>query len=77
MRKQKLNWIKNFKIAIIEENANEIESLIDTMPVFSNNIRAKEALALIEEALKVVRKKRTQTLKNMNKIKQTKKFLSS
>lgn len=70
-------WMNNLKIAIIEEDIAKIETLVKELPDYDSEQRAKEALALIAEAIKLVDAKRRQTLKAMNKIRQTKAYLNS
>ena len=72
-----MKWLNSLKIAIIEENINQIGTLIEELPTFDSKLEAQEALALLSEATKVVEHHKTKTLAAMNKIKQTKAFLNS
>lgn len=72
-----MKWMNDFKIAIIEENIENIESLINSMPEFKDKMSAKEALALIHEATNLVNSYKLKALDSMNKIRQTKAFLNS
>ena len=72
-----MKWLTSLKIAIIEENINQIEALTSELPDFDSKQKAEEALALIKEAINVVSIQKAKTLVAMNKIKQTKAFLAS
>ncbi len=72
-----MKWLNSLKIAIIEENINQIETLVSNLPDFDSKQRAEEALALISEAINIVSDHKSKTLLAMNKIKQTKAFLAS
>jgi len=72
-----MSWINDLKIAVIEEDIDNITSITDSLPKFKDMNDAKEALTLIQEAIKIVKNKKEETLDIMNKIKQTKAFLTS
>jgi len=72
-----MSWINDLKIAVIEEDIDNITSIADSLPKFQNMNDAKEALSLIQEAIEIVKNKKEETLDIMNKIKQTKTFLTS
>ena len=72
-----MKWLNSLKIAIIEENITQIETLASNLPEFDSKQKAEEALALISEAINIVSDHRSKTLLAMNKIKQTKAFLAS
>ena len=72
-----MKWLNDFKVAVIEENAEKIEELIDKIPSFNDESSAKEALALIHEAISIVNAQKLKALDSMNKICQTKAFLNS
>jgi len=77
MKKQHMTWLNSLKIAIIEEDIIKISSLTKKLPNYTSKQRAEEALALIGEAIKLVDNKKIETLESMNKIKQTKAYLST
>jgi len=72
-----MSWINDLKIAVIEEDIDNITSITDSLPKFQDMNDAKEALTLIQEAIKIIKSKKEETLDIMNKIKQTKAFLTS
>jgi len=72
-----MSWINDLKIAVIEEDIENITAIADSLPKFKDINEAKEALNLIQEAIKIVKSKKEETLDIMNKIKQTKAFLTS
>jgi len=72
-----MSWINDLKIAVIEEDIDNITAITDSLPKFKDMNDAKEALTLIQEAIKIVKNKKEETLDIMNKIKQTKAFLTS
>ncbi|NOX14548.1 MAG: hypothetical protein GXP61_00640 [Epsilonproteobacteria bacterium] len=72
-----MSWINSLKIAIIEDDIKSISKLTNNLPNFTILDEAQEALSLIKVATDIVNKKREETLNTINKIKQTKNFLSS
>jgi len=72
-----MSWINDLKIAVIEEDIENISSMTNSLPKFKDINDAKEALGLIEEAIKIVKNRREETLETMNKIKKTRAFLNS
>ncbi len=72
-----MKWLNSLKIAIIEENIDQIDALTSKLPDFDSKKSAQEALALISEATKIVENHKAKTLVAMNKLKQTKAFLKS
>ncbi len=71
-----MKWVNNLKIAIIEEDTDNISKVLDRLPNFKDLDEAKEALSLIQTALDLVKKKKQEVLETMNKIKKTKEFLN-
>ena len=72
-----MNWLNNLKIAVVDKNIENIGMLITNVPHITNMNEAQEALALINQAISIVEDEKLKTLEIMNKIKQTKAFLSS
>lgn len=72
-----MNWITDLKLAIIDKNISKIGKLIKEVPKIDDMAKAQEALALINEAINIVDNEKEETLRSMNKIKQTKAFLHS
>ncbi len=69
-------WLKSFKIAIIEENVDAIDSLLNEIPEFRRIDDMREAYALIGEAKKRFENEQSNIQQKMNKMKQAKKFLN-
>ena len=72
-----MSWINELKTAVIEEDIQNITDITDNLPQFEDINEAEEALSLIQEAIRIVKEKKRETLDIMNKIKQTKTFLTS
>ena len=72
-----MNWLNNLKIAVVDKNIENIGMLITNVPYITNMNEAQEALALINQAISIVEDEKLKTLEIMNKIKQTKAFISS
>jgi len=72
-----VNWLNNLKIAVVDKNIENIGMLITNVPYITNMNEAQEALALINQAISIVEDEKLKTLEIMNKIKQSKAFLSS
>ncbi|WP_458701417.1 hypothetical protein ACKGJI_04710 [Sulfurospirillum sp. 1307] len=73
-----MTWLNKLKIAVIEEDIETIGELMKTPPSFSDDITsAKEALALVNEAINLVEASKAKVLEDMNKIRKTKAFLNS
>lgn len=72
-----MQWMNDFKIALIEEDVSRIASLLQSQPTLDDPALAKEMLALIQNALHLVKAEQKETLNTMLKIKQTKAFLLS
>ena len=72
-----MSWINELKTAVIEEDIQNITKITDTLPRFEDIDEAEKALSLIREAIRIVKEKRRETLDIMNKIRQTKTFLTS
>ena len=72
-----MNWLNNLKIAVVDKNIENIGMLITNVPYITNMNEAQEALALINQAISIVEDEKLKTLEIMNKIKQSKAFLSS
>jgi len=72
-----MRWLNSLKISVINNDINNIGKLINEMPNITELAEAKEALALIKEAITIVDMEKQNTLNTLNKIKQTKAFLES
>ena len=74
-RRNSKEWIKSLKIAIINNDLETIkEYSLATLPSFENINESKEALALIENATNILKKEKEKISKNMQALKQAKKF---
>lgn len=72
-----MTWNKAFTIALVQENEDEIEKLLATMPSFSSQEEMIEAQALIKEALILFSQKKDSTHEAMQKLKKTRSFVLS
>lgn len=72
-----MQWLKSFKIALIEEDEKKLKELIDTIPTFKNIDEMKEAFALISQAISMLKEKREKIQRDMNRLNKTKAFLNS
>ena len=75
--RQIMQWKNNLTIAIIENDIKKIGELILDVPQFVDLDEAKEALALIQEAIKIVDTEKGKALETMKKLMQTKAFLQN
>ncbi len=71
-----MNWLTDLKLAVIQKDITSIGKLIKNIPNISDIAKANEALALINEAINIVEDEKSKALITMNKLKQTKAFLS-
>ena len=72
-----MQWTNNLKIAVIENDIVTIGKLIQEVPAFEDIDEAREALALIQESMKLVDEEKTKMIETMKKMKQTKAFLQN
>ncbi|WP_263832729.1 hypothetical protein [Sulfurospirillum oryzae] len=72
-----MSWIKNFTIAIIEENYTNIGELIESVPHFETIEEAQTACALIQEALIIMEREKANTFDAMQKLKKTRHFIET
>ncbi|OHE08504.1 MAG: hypothetical protein A2329_08825 [Sulfurimonas sp. RIFOXYB2_FULL_37_5] len=72
-----MQWTNNLKIAVIENDIVTIGKLIQDLPAFENMDDAREALALIQESMKLVDDEKIKMIETMKKMKQTKAFLQN
>ncbi len=72
-----MQWTNNLKIAVIENDIVTIGKLIQDIPAFEDIDEAREALALIQESMKLVDEEKTKMIETMKKMKQTKAFLQN
>ncbi len=72
-----MQWIKNLKIAIIEEDENKIDNLIQQLPQFNSLEQMQEAAHLMQEAYKLLKLKKDHAAASLLKIKKQKEFLQT
>jgi len=72
-----MNWIDDFKIALIEENESKLLSLIDSMPSFDNPDDIRSAMHLIDQARRLIEKRQRRLGEEMRQLETSKKFLTS
>jgi len=72
-----LQWVKELKIAIAEENESKIENLTQELPKFSSLEQMKEAAFLMQEAHTFLKCEKERTATILLKIKKQKAFLDS
>ena len=72
-----MQWPNNLKIAVIENDIVTIGKLIQNVPAFEDIDEAREALALIQESMKLVDEEKSIMIETMKKMKQTKAFLQN
>ena len=72
-----MQWLDEFKRAVIEEDFNSIETLIDNIPQFSDIKSSELALGLINEAREIIKRQKDDAFSQMQKIQKTKKFVES
>jgi hypothetical protein len=70
-------WLREFEIAIIEKNSDEIERLLDLPLKFDTLNDAKMALSLLEEAIKFLNEAKNETAVTMMQMKKNIDFLKS
>ncbi len=70
-------WIKTFKVAIIEEDEDLLVQMVESMPLFADIEDMQTVLALIQEATKRFESEKRSLAKEMLKVKEAKKFLIS
>ncbi len=68
-------WIDNLKLAIINDNIDQIVKYSQNVPTFDNLNDAQTAMALIKQAETAIRKEQKKIAQEMQKIKQIKKYL--
>ena len=70
-------WLSKFKIAIIERNTEEIDTLLEELPTFTTVDEMKEAQYLMKEAATLLLNLKSQTQDTMQRIQKNLSFLKS
>ena len=71
------DWLKEFKIALVDEDEARLDALNANMPEFDSLKQMQEAQAYIYQAVELLLQKQAELRSNMEKITKTKKFLNS
>ena len=73
-----MQWIKDFKLAILNEQDEKIATLLEKCPdSFTCKEDMEEAAALIQEAKKLLDSKKEKLGQEMAKLKKARKFINS
>jgi len=72
-----MSWLNKLKIAVIEENIENINALTKTVPNFDTLDKAQEALSLLQAAFLLVNKEKDKIAVSMDKIRKTKEYLKN
>lgn len=71
-------WVKDLKIAIINENSQKIQELYDELPEFKNSGATLEELqeieALLASAIEILKENRAKLGKDLNKLNLTRSY---
>ena len=70
-------WLKEFKIALIQQDTEKLDTLLDTLPQLEDPQEIEQALYLIKEATKLVSSLRDETQSAMRQMKKNIDFLDS
>ncbi|MCH9814188.1 MAG: hypothetical protein K0U47_09645 [Epsilonproteobacteria bacterium] len=72
-----MKWLETFKIALIEEDINTIDTLLKEIPEFKKIEDMRTAYSLIGEAKQKFEDEQKNIQLKMNKMQQAKKFLET
>lgn len=72
-----MQWVKELKIALLEENELKMESLIEELPEFDSLEQMKEAAFMMQEVYTYLNNKKNDYASKLVKIKKHKEFLNS
>jgi len=70
-------WLNQLKIAIIEENIERLDELMDTLPKLEEKDEINQALHLIKEATSLVQNQKEKTAVSLNQMKKNIDFLNA
>ena len=70
-------WLNELKIAIVEKNPQEIDRLVESMPMFDDIEDMKNAAYLLKEANLLMMTLKDETATSLRKIKKTRDFIDS
>lgn len=71
------SWLTQYKLALIEEDFEQMEELNKALPQFDTIAQMEEAQAYIKQSASILLQKQKELRKNMNDIISTKKYLNS
>jgi len=69
-----MSYLRELKVAVINEDIEKLKSLLDKDITFSSLDEAKEINSYIQQAVNLLTRKKNEVFKEMQKIKQLKKF---
>lgn len=72
-----MNWLEDFKIALIEEDEERLSSLISNLPRFEKREEMESAMRMIEQGRALFEEKKHRLAKEMKELEMSKKFFSS
>jgi len=70
-------WLKQLKIAVIEQDTQKLETLLENIPTLSDPKEIEEVLYLFEEVKKLLLSKQNELQISMKKMRKHKEFLTS
>lgn len=68
-------WLKSLKIAIVEQNTQLLDKLLEDIPHFSSKEELDQAICLLEEATNMMHTLREETRQTMLQLKKNLDFL--
>jgi hypothetical protein len=68
------NYLNELKIAVINEDIDKLQKLIDTAPEYDTLQEAQEIVAFLQQAIKLLQKEKNKLSVEMQKIKKLQKF---
>ncbi len=72
-----MDWLKAFKLALIEEDTKRIDTLLSKSPRFETIEEMEEAYYLLQNAKELLLRLQGETKRQMEQIEKNKKFLAS
>lgn len=75
-KKQRM-WINKFKVALIQKDADALNTLLDEVPNFTNKEDIEQTMYLMREALELIHTLKDETSLSMKQIKKNIDFLGS
>jgi len=69
-----MSYLRELKVAVINEDIEKLKSLLEKDITFSSLDEAKEINSYIKQAINLLTRKKNEVFKEMQKIKQLKKF---